>query len=200
MKKTAALILAAVFFLTAITAFAETEDRFSSGSDPIAVTVDSHDVTQSELESAAVLYVFESALQCAGYGYAFDIMDPLNIEDEMDKLVFDLESWYVVQDLAESMGLYPLGEEAGAAAAANAEAVWEHYWEIAWSDNGMAFLPAGNYEYIEDDPDGNLIRYFASFGLTKDALLQEAIRDQTEEQHQQNGALPSFHGNDLLSI
>ena len=113
MKKTAVLILTIIFFLTAMTAFAETGDRFSSGSDPVALIVDNHEVTQSELESAAVLSVFESALQCAGYGYAFDIMDPLNIEDEMDKLVFDLESWYVTQDLAASMGLYPPGKDAG---------------------------------------------------------------------------------------
>ena len=182
MKKTAVLILTIIFFLTAMTAFAENGDRFSSGSDPVALIVDSHEVTQSELESAAVLSVFESALQCAGYGYAFDIMDPLNIEDEMDKLVFDLESWYVTQDLAASMGLYPPGKDAGDTAAENAEAAWEHYREIAWSDNGMAFLPAGDYESVEDDPDGNLVRYFASFGLTKEALLQEAIRDQTGEE------------------
>ena len=112
----------------------------------------------------------------------YNIMDRLNIEDEMDKLVFDMELWYTARDLAESRGLYPLSQEAAAAAAENAEATWEHYRAIAWSNDGMAFLPAGNYQPEENDPEGNLIRYFASFGLTKEALQEKAVLDQTDEE------------------
>ena len=180
MKKTAALLLTLALLLTALTAF--TEGELPAGDDPVALTVNSHEITKSELKSAAVLYMFESALQCAGYGYGFDMTDRLNIEDEMDKLVFDMELWYTAQDLAEEMGLYPLSEEAGAAAAANAEETWEYYRGIAWSDNGMAFLPAGDYQNIEGDPEGNITRYFASFGLTKEALLEKAVLDQADEE------------------
>ena len=180
MKKPAALLLILALLLTAFTSFAEGD--LPSGDDPAALTVNSHRITKSELKSAAVLYMFESALQCAGYGYPFDITDRLNIEDEMDKLVFDMELWYTARDLAESRGLYPLSQEAAAAAAENAEATWEHYRAIAWSDDGMAFLPAGNYQPEENDPEGNLIRYFASFGLTKEALQEKAVLDQTDEE------------------
>ena len=163
-------------------AFIEDGEYISLGEDPIALVVGGHDITRSDLESAATLYMFEAALNCAGYGYGFDITDRLNIEDEVDKLVFDLKSCYVAQDLAQSMGLYPLSAEASAAAAEDAEAAWERYRRIAWSDNGMAFLPAGDYEYIEDDAEGNLVRYFASFGLTKEALLQKAVWDQADDE------------------
>ncbi len=180
MKKPVALLLMLVLLLTAFPSF--TEGELPSGDDPTALTVNSHRITKSGLKSAAVLYMFESALQCAGYGYGFDTTDRLNIEDEMDKLVFDLELWYTARDLAESRGLYPLSAEAAAAAAENAEATWEHYRGIAWSDDGMAFLPAGNYQPEENDPEGNLDRYFASFGLTKEALLEKAILNQTDEE------------------
>lgn len=182
MKKTAAILMTLVLLLTVLNAFAGGESGADSGSDPVALSVGTHEVTGPELESAATLYIFEAALECAGYGYEFEILDRLNIEDEVDKLVFDLKSWYVAQDLAEGMGLYPLNEEAAAAAAAEAEAEWEHYREIAWSENGLAFLPAGIYQSVENDPEGNMLRYFASFGLTKNALYEEAVRKQTEEE------------------
>ena len=175
MKKLAALLMALALLLSALPASAE-------GDDPVALIVNSHDVTRSDLKAAATLYMFEAALRCAGYGYGFDLLDPLNIEDEMDKLIFEMESWYAAQDLAERMGLYPLSEAASAAAAKDAEAAWEHYCEIARSENSRDFLPAGVYQYVENDPEGNLIRYFASFGLTKDALLKKAVWEQTEEE------------------
>ncbi len=173
MKKPAALLMTLVLLLTALTAFAEEAD------DPIALTVGSHEFSRSELKSAATLYIFEAALSCAGYGYGLDTVDPLTVEDEMDKLVFDMERWYVAQDLAEEIDLYPLDMDGVIAAAADADETWERYLRIAWSENGMAFLPAGDYQPVEDDPNGNLIRYFASFGLTREALLRKAILEQT---------------------
>lgn len=179
MKKIIALLTALALLLTAFCAFSEGED---DPDDPAALIVNSHEMSRSELKDAATLYLFESALSCAGYGYGFDILDPLNIEDDMDKLVFELESWYTTLDLAQSMGLYPLDAEAEAAAAQAAEETWQQYRAVAWSDDGMAYLPAGNYQYREDDPEGNITRYFASFGLTKEAVLEEAVRDQTHEE------------------
>ena len=46
----------------------------------------------------------------------------------------------------------------------------------------MAFLPAGDYELREDDPEGNITRYFASFGLTKEALYQKAVWEQAHDE------------------
>ncbi len=177
MKKLAALTMTLMLLLTMLTASAD-----YYGDEPIALVVNDHEMTSSELKSAATLYMFEAALQCASNGYGFDMLDALNIEDEMDKLVFDLEMWYTAQDLAESMGLYPLSEEAAAAAEASANATWERYCEIARSEAAHEFLPGGVYEHLEEDPEGNIVRYFAYFGLTKEALLQKAIWDQADNE------------------
>lgn len=176
MKKLTAILLILVLLLSALTAFAEDAD------DPAALVIGEHEVTRSELKDALTLYMFEAALSCAENGYGFDIVDRLNIEDEMDKLVFDMERWYVSEDLARSMDLYPLRMAAAVRAKVEAEERWTHYREIAWSDNGMAFLPAGDYEQREDDPEGNITRYFASFGLTKDALYQKAVWEQAHDE------------------
>ena len=177
MKRLAALLMTLVLLLTALGAFAEGDSY-----DPIALTVDDHVMTQSELYEAARLYMFEAALSCAGYGYDFDMVDRLNIEDEMDKLLFDVELEWVERDQAESMGLYPLSAEAMAAAQQDADELWNEYWDIAMSDFGMAFLPAGNYQFVDGDDEGNLIRYFESFGLTKEAMLEEYVRYWTGEE------------------
>ena len=180
MKKLAALLMTLVILLTALAV--SSGEGYDAEEDLVALTVDDHEVTQSELQDAATLALFEAALSCAGYGYGFDIIDPLNIEDEMDKLIFDIELGYVEMDQAQAMGLYPLSAEAAAAAEQEAEETWQRYLDIAWSDDGMAYLPAGNYQYVEDDPNGNIVRYFASFGLTKEALLEKAVREQAGEE------------------
>ncbi len=180
MKKLTALLLTLALLVYGLAAFAEGGYE----NDPVALNVNGYEVTESELKTAARLYIFEGALQCAGYGYGLDIVDPLTIEDEMDKLVFDMERWYLSQDLAEGMGLYPLSDEATAEAVAEAEAAWQRYWDIACSDNGMAFLPAGDYQQVDGDDEGNLTRYFASFGLTRETLLDKAVLEQTCEELQ----------------
>ncbi len=182
MKKLAALILTLALLLAALTAFAERD--LPASDDPVALTVNRHEFTRSELEAAVTLHLFEAALQCAGYGYGYDIMDRGNIENSMDLVLFDLEMYSLVRDLGEEMGVYPLNEAAAAAAEEEAEKIWSDYIDIAYSDNGMAFLPAGDYEYIENDPEGNLTRYFASFGLTKDAVLRREILRQTDQEIQ----------------
>jgi len=180
MKKIAAVLAALVVLMSSLCALAI--GGSAGGEDPVAIMVNGHDISLAELKKAATLHMFEASLQCAGNGYEYDILDPLNIEDAMDKVVFDLERWYVTQDLAEEKGLYPLAGDAFDTAVKDAEILWEEYRTIAWSDNGLAFLPAGSYQYVEDDPEGNINRYFASFGLTKEALLQEAMWEQSHEE------------------
>ena len=173
MKKLLVLAFSLVLLLTAAGTPAEEWDD-------VALTVGERDFTADELKSAVTLHMFEAALQCAEYGYGYDIYDRLNIENDVDIVLFDLQMYSVVRDLAEEAGVYPLSDAAMAAAREKAEQAWARYAGIAASDRGREFLPGGVYEHIEGDPDGNLVRYFASFGLTKDALLDEAIDLQTD--------------------
>ena len=136
------------------------------------LSVDGNEITRAELKQAVRLELFLGALQCAGYGYALDIVDPLTIEDEMDKVIFALEDRIVIRNLATEYGL-ALNEEDLRAAREDADAEWQQYRDIAFSDNGMAFLPAGDYEPA-DNPEENVTRYFASFGLTQDVLLERS--------------------------
>ena len=174
-KKLLALAFSLILLLTAAGAPAE-------GWDDVALTVGGQDFTADELKSAVTLHLFEGALQCAGYGYGYDIYDPLHVKSDTDVVLFDLKMYTVVRELAEEMGVYPLSAAAMAAAEEEAEQTWNWYAGIAASDRGRDFLPGSVYEHIEGDPDGNLVRYFASFGLTKDALLSEAVRTQTDEE------------------
>lgn len=136
------------------------------------ISVDGNEITRAELKQAVRLELFLGALQCTGYGYALDIVDPLTIEDEMDKVIFALEDRIVIHNLAAEYGI-ALDEDDLLTAREDADAEWQKYRDIAFSDNGMAFLPAGNYEPA-DDPEETVTRYFASFGLTYDALLERS--------------------------
>ena len=49
------------------------------------------------------------------------------------------------------------------------------------SENGLYFLPAGDFEQAED-PKENIRRYFASFGLTKETLAESMTRELVDEQ------------------
>ena len=142
--------------------------------DLIALRAGDAKVTAGELEAAVQLHMFRAALQCAGYGYEYDIVDPLNIEDAMDKEVFEIERKILIRKLAEQEGIWPLDAEAAQAAEEAARTEWDAAVQIAMSMNGLAFLPAGEYEFVEGDDAGNLTRYFKSFGLTEDVLLEEA--------------------------
>ena len=136
------------------------------------ISVDGNEITRAELKQAVRLELFLGALQCAGYGYALDIVDPLTIEDEMDKVVFALEDRIVIHNLAAEYGI-ALDEDDLLTAREDADAEWQQYRDIAFSDNGMAFLPAGDYEPA-DNPEENVTRYIASFGLTQDVLLERS--------------------------
>ena len=146
------------------------------------ISVDGNEITRTELKQAVRLELFLGALQCAEYGYALDIVDPLTIEDEMDKVIFALEDRIVIRNLATEYGI-ALDENDLLAAREDADAEWQRYRDIAFSDNGMAYLPAGNYEPA-DDPEETVTRYFASFGLTWDVLLERSCDWLLEEKLQ----------------
>ena len=147
------------------------------------IRVNGSPVTAQELREAMRLHDIQAALQCASFGYAYDLTDRLNTLDAMDKVVFDLELRLIIREQAEAMGVAELTEASEEAARAEAEAEWQRSREIVNSDNGLAFLPAGDYEPAPEDEE-NITRYLASFGLTEEVLLREARTRQVEEQLQ----------------
>lgn len=165
------LALACVFTQTAA-------EAFISGDAPV-ITVDGTEITWAELKAEVRLELFLGALRCAGYGYALDIVDPLTIEDEMDKVMFAMEDRIATLSLVQENGITLAEEDLLRAKEAAAEE-WRQYRDIAFSDNGLAYLPAGDYEPA-DDPEENVTKYFASFGLTEDALYARACADLLEE-------------------
>lgn len=173
MKKLISLLLAVgmLFGMCAATAEGAPED------DPAAFTVGGVRVTASELEAETRLYLFLAALECAEYGEDYYILDPENIDDRADLAVMDMEEHIANRILAEEASVGTLSAADEEAIRESAHEEWERYRGIAWSDYGMAFLPAGEYEFVDEDPEGNITRYFASFGLTEEALVRFARED-----------------------
>lgn len=176
MKKLTAVLLSLLLLLPFAAAAAEGE----TGGD-IAMTVEYTDVTAGQLRDEIELALFRAAIECAGYGYMFDIVDPLNIEDETEKVVLDMELRIVAQIRAKELGVDKLTPESEALVRERVDERWNHYCEIAMSGNGLAFLPAGDYEPSED-PEETLRRYFASFGLTRESLAEHISQEVMEEQ------------------
>ena len=169
-----ALLLAAVLLYGIGGAWAE---EGQNDRERAALIVDGAEVTAAELEAAVCLHMFRAALQCAGYGYGYDMKDPMNILDAADKEVFEIERRILIRKLAEEAGILPLdGEGENLAYEAWADK-WEEYREIALSDDGPAFLPAADYDETEGDAMENLTRYFESFGLTENTLYRMAQED-----------------------
>lgn len=179
MRKLAAILTALVLLCGIAGGFAEEEEY---DGDAVALVVDGVEVTAAELEAEIRLNMFLAALSCAGYGYEYDITDPLNIEDETDKTLFAIELRMVTQAAAFDKDVHVLTPESEERAEKEAAETWERYVEIAMSENGLWFLPAGDYQVIDGDPEGNITRYFASFGLTKEVVLNRAREDQLERQ------------------
>ena len=153
--------------------------------DLVALDVNGVKISAGELEAAVQLHMFRAAVQCAGYGYGYDIVDPLNIEDAMDKEIFEIERRILIRKLAEEAGIWPLNAEGEQAAEEAGHAEWDADMQIAMSMNGLAFLPAGDYEYVEGDDMGNLTRYMESFGLTENVLCEKAREDEANKQLKQ---------------
>ena len=175
MKKLTALILALMLLPCFTVSFAKAEAAET------AIRVNAENVTAQQLKDAIALSMFRGAIECAGYGYAYDITDPLNIEDEEDKVVFDMELRIVIRAQAKEWGVDSLAPESEALLQSMVDETWNRYMEIAMSENGLYFLPAGDFEPAED-PEENIRRYFESFGLTKETLSDAIAQDLVDEQ------------------
>ncbi len=158
-------------------------EGLSPGERPV-ISVNGTDISPERLREELRLELFLGALGCAGYGYGLDITDPLTIEDEADKTVFALEDGIILRMLEKVRGI-SLGVEDLEAARERAAEEWERYRAIA--RGGMAFLPAGDHE-PSPDPEEDLTRYFASFGLTELVLFERALRDLLDEKLYQDYA------------
>ena len=159
--------------------FAQAVAESSISAETPVITVDGKEITFDELKAEVRLELFIGALRCAGYGYAIDIADPLTIEDEMDKVMFAMEDRIATGWLIQEYGI-TLNEDDLLKAREAAAEEWRQYRDIAFSEDAKAFLPAGNFE-PSDDPEENVKRYFASFGLTEDVLFSRACSDLLEE-------------------
>ena len=166
MRRFMAAVLAVLMMLCVFPAIAEETYDGSM----IAFSVGDTQVTASELEAETRLYLFMAALECAEYEEDYDIMDPENIDDRAYLAVMDMEERIANRILMEQEGIPPLSAEDEEAILESAREEWERYRGIAWSDSGIAFLPAGNYQVVDGDPEGNITRYFAGFGLTEETL------------------------------
>ena len=166
MRRFMAAVLAVLMMLCVFPAIAEETYDGSM----IAFSVGNTQVTASELEAETRLYLFMAALECAEYEEDYDIMDPENIDDRAYLAVMDMEERIANRILMEQEGIPPLSAEDEEAILESAREEWERYRGIAWSDSGIAFLPAGNYQVVDGDPEGNITRYFAGFGLTEETL------------------------------
>ncbi len=166
MRRFMAAVLAVLMMLCVFPAIAEETYDGSM----IAFSVGDTQVTASELEAETRLYLFMAALECAEYEEDYDIMDPENIDDRAYLAVMDMEERIANRILMEQEGIPPLSAEDEEAILESAHEEWERYRGIAWSDSGIAFLPAGNYQVVDGDPEGNITRYFAGFGLTEETL------------------------------
>ncbi len=170
MKKLISLLLVIGMLFGSYAATAEGEPD----NDPVAFSVGDVQVTASELEAETRLYLFVAALECAEYGEDYDILDPENIDDRADLAVMDFEEHIANRILAGEAGIGTLSPSDEESVRDEAHEEWERYQGIAWSEKNMAFLPAGDYEMIDGDPEGNITRYFASFGLTEEVLVRFA--------------------------
>ena len=151
----------------------------------VALTVDDIEITPRELEEAMRRHLLQSAINVNSYGHEYDITDRDNIIDTLDKVLFDLEIRAVIQEQAEEMGLDDLTVEEYDGIWTSLEEEWQRIFDKLASDDMMARLPAGNYRKAENDPEGNITRYLASFGVTEetifDDLYHQALEDKLKE-------------------
>ncbi|MBQ9324703.1 MAG: hypothetical protein IJ246_02920 [Clostridia bacterium] len=141
----------------------------------IAITIEDTEITSEELESAMNQHLIISALYAASAGHDTNITDGLTIIDVLTKVTFDLEQRQVIRNQAALYGIDQLTIEETVRARVQASKKYQAYLDMLFSENAFYFLPAGNYEYVDDDTQGNAKRYLESFGLTEDALYLEEI-------------------------
>lgn len=146
-----------------------------------AITVNGWEISPEELEQAMLCHLLQSAVNASSYGNEYRITDRDNIIDTLDKVLFDLEIRAVIQEQAEQLGVDELTEEEYSQLWSDTQDAWQALRSEMYGENAMAFLPAGDYRMIEDDPEGNITRYLASFGITEDTLY-DMLYDQLLEQ------------------
>ncbi len=139
----------------------------------IALSVDGTEITPQELEAAMRSSLLRAALSVRAYGHDYDMADRDNIIDVLDKVLFDLEIRIVIRDQAEIMGLDDLTAEEYESLWDSAQEEWEQLCAQLSGSGVLQDLPKGAYRIDPDDPEGNLIRCLASFGLTEDTLYTE---------------------------
>lgn len=150
----------------------EPEERYYYYSS-IALTVNDTVITPQELEEAMRGSLLRAAISVRANGHAYDMADRDNIIDVLDKVLFDLEIRIVIRDQAEQMGLDDLTAEEYKSLWDSTEEEWGQL-RAKLSESGLLNdLPKGAYRMVPDDPEGNLTRCLASFGLTEDTLYTE---------------------------
>ena len=145
------------------------EPYFSS----VAVKVDDAAVFPEELEEVMRRRLFLAALEVTARGFAYDTVDRDNIIDMLDKTLFDLEFDAVLRNQAEKLGLDDFTDAEYDQMWNEAEEAWRAVYAQMYGENALAFLPAGDYEMIEGDDEGNVVRYLASFGVTEESFFDE---------------------------
>ena len=150
----------------------EPEERYSYYSS-VALTVNDTVITPQELEEAMRASLLRAVLSVRAYGHDYDMADRGNIIDVLDKVLFDLEIRIVIRDQAEIMGLDDLTAEEYESLWDSAQEEWEQLCAQLSGSGVLQDLPKGAYRMDPDDPEGNLIRCLASFGLTEDTLYTE---------------------------
>ena len=150
----------------------EPEERYYYYS-PIALTVNGIVITPQELEEAMRSSLLQAALSVRANGHAYDMADRDNIIDTLDKVLFDLEIRTVIREQAEIMGLDDLTAEEYESLWNTAQEEWEQLCGRLSGSGVLNDLPKSVYRADPDDPEGNIIRCLASFGLTEDTLYAE---------------------------
>ena len=182
MKRMFTIFLTVLMLLTVSCGTAEDAADQKPEDTDIAITVGDEKITAAELKDEIRVELIRSALECAEYGYEYDTVDPENIYDRADIVAFDLELRAVVREQAKKLGVDVLTPSSEEAVEKKVQETWDQYAAIARSDNGMAYLPAGEYEPVDGNPEETIERYFASFGLTKDALRRIITAEQIDTQ------------------
>lgn len=176
MKKTVSALLALLICLLAGAGWAEEAFFF-----PQAAAVGESVISSEELKEDTQSRLLRSALYFAAQGRDYDVIDPVTILDAMSKSLFDLEQREVIFVQALALGAGPLTAEEEAQAAREAAALMAEYRQTAARGEVSAHLPAGEFDYIEGDPEGNLDRYLDSWGLTEERLYNEIYGRMLEE-------------------
>ncbi len=165
------------------------EPYFSS----VAVKVDDAVIFPEELEEVMRRRLFLAALEVTARGFAYDTVDRDNIIDMLDKTLFDLEFDAVLRNQAEKLGLDDFTDAEYDQMWNEAEEAWRAVYAQMYGENALAFLPAGDYEMIEGDDEGNVTRYLASFGVTEESFFDALYLERLDAKLRDSVTRPMEH-------